>query len=420
MSIFDHVESAVRSYCRNWPTVFNRGQGSWIYDEGGRGYLDFFAGAGALNYGHNNSALKQGLLDYVTSDGIAHALDMSTIAKRDLLDTFVHLILKPRRLDYRIQFPSPTGASSVESALRLARKATGRTAVLGFANSFHGVTLGALLVSDSRLSRMDSTTPVSGRTPLPYNTHFGDNPDLSVVERRFDVSAVGQERPAAVIVETVQGEGGVNVASVQWLQALSRLCSDFGVVLIVDDVQAGCGRTGSFFSFENAGIVPDIVCLSKSISGYGLPLALTLIRPDLDVWEPGEHSGTFRGNNHAFITATKAIETYWSDNILEKQTVSKGESVRRELASLAAAYPHLSLGVRGAGLINGLSFLDGKQARSVCFAAFERGLLVETAGRQGEVVKLMPPLTTTDDELDTGLELLKASIEESVHESEGL
>jgi diaminobutyrate-2-oxoglutarate transaminase len=286
--------------------------------------------------------------------------------------------------------------------------------VLGFSNSFHGVTLGALLVSDSRLSRMDSTSPVSGGAPLPYNAHSGGYPDLRMVERRFDVSAVGQERPAAVIVETVQGEGGVNVASVQWLQALSRLCSDFGILLIVDDVQAGCGRTGSFFSFETAGIVPDIVCVSKSIGGYGLPLALTLIRPDLDVWEPGEHSGTFRGNNHAFITATKAIETYWSDDVLEKQTLSKGESVRQQLACLAAAYPQLSLGVRGAGLINGLSFLDGKQASSVCFAAFERGLLVETAGRQGEVVKLMPPLTTTDDELDTGIELLKASIEASV------
>ena len=300
MTIFEERESAVRSYCRTWPAVFDRAAGSWLYDENGRAYLDFFAGAGALNYGHNNPVLKRALLDYLAGDRVIHSLDMYTIAKREFLTAFDELILRPRQLDYQVQFPGPGGANSVEAALKLARKVTGRTGVISFTNAFHGMTLGALSITGNAFHRGGAGVPLAHATPMPFDPSAGSGaPGFLWLERLLDDSSSGLDKPAAVIVETVQGEGGINVARAEWLRSLAGLCQRHDILLIVDDVQMGCGRTGPFFSFETAGITPDIVCLSKSIGGYGLPLALTLIRPDLDIWQPGEHNGTFRGVNPA-------------------------------------------------------------------------------------------------------------------------
>ena len=289
---YTSIESEVRSYCRGWPTVMDTAQGSWVTDVDGRRYLDFFGGAGALNYGHNNPALKQALIDYLTADKIVHSLDMATVAKTDFLRTFNDVILAPRKLDYKVQFPGPTGANAVESALKLARKVTGRESIINFTNAFHGMTLGALSVTGNSMKRAGAGIPLVHATPMPYDNYFdGVTEDFHWFERVLDDSGGGLNRPAAVIVETVQGEGGVNVARAEWLQALEQLCRKRDILLIVDDVQMGCGRTGPFFSFEEAGITPDIVTLSKSISGYGLPMALTLFRRDLDVWTPGVHHG---------------------------------------------------------------------------------------------------------------------------------
>ena len=207
-----------------------------------------------------------------------------------------------------------------------------------------------------------------------------------------------------MIVETVQGEGGVNVARPEWLKALADLCKRREILLIVDDVQMGCGRTGPFFSFEIAGIEPDIVTMSKSISGYGMPMALTLFKPHLDVWAPGEHNGTFRGNNPAFVTAKKAIDTYWSDDTFENEVITKGERIRDSFISLCSA--HQGITTRGRGMVQGLVFDDAEKAGKVCALAYDRGLLVETSGPSDQVVKLLPPLTITNEELDQGLAIL--------------
>ncbi|MGH3910247.1 MAG: diaminobutyrate--2-oxoglutarate transaminase, partial [Pseudonocardiaceae bacterium] len=322
MSIFETLESQVRSYCRGWPVVFDRATGSWMYDEEGKPYLDFFAGAGALNYGHNHPELKRALIEYLERDGVTHGLDMTTVAKRIFLERFQQVVLGPRGLDYKVQFPGPTGANSVESALKLARKVTGRESIINFTNAFHGMTLGALSVTGNSMKRGGAGIPLVHATPMPYDNYLdGQTPDFLWFERLLEDSGSGLNEPAAVIVETVQGEGGLNVARFEWLKALEQLCRRHDMLLIVDDVQMGCGRTGPFFSFEPAGITPDIVSLSKSISGYGLPMALTLIRPELDVWEPGEHNGTFRGNNAAFVTATRALETFWTDDTLQRSTL---------------------------------------------------------------------------------------------------
>ncbi|MEW2355110.1 diaminobutyrate--2-oxoglutarate transaminase [Spirillospora sp. NPDC029432] len=411
MDVFAHLESEVRGYCRGWPTVFDTARGSTMTDESGKTYLDFFAGAGTLNYGHNNPQLKQRLMDYFMSDSVVHGLDMYTVAKRKFLETFQEIVLKPRGLDYKVQFPGPAGNHSVEAALKLARKYTGRESVISFTNAFHGMTLGALAVTGNSMKRDGAGVPLGHGVAMPYDNYLdGRTPDFLLLETMLDDSGSGLDKPAAVIVETIQGEGGINVATADWLRGLADLCRRHEILLIVDDVQMGCGRTGAFFSFEEAGITPDIVCLSKSLSGYGLPFAVTLMRRELDVWEPGEHNGTFRGFNPAFVTATAALEDYWTGEGMEKQTLAKGEQVERALNEIALEHAGAVDTVRGRGLAWGLVMRDADLAPRVCAEAFGRGLLMETSGPEGEVVKLLPPLTTTAEELATGLEIIAESV----------
>jgi diaminobutyrate-2-oxoglutarate transaminase len=391
--------------------VFDRALGSRLYDERGREYLDFFAGAGALNYGHNNPVLKQPLMEYLAADRIVHSLDMFTVAKREFLETFDELIIRPRGLTYRVQFPGPGGANAVEAALKLARKLTGGTEVLHFTNSFHGMTLGALAVTGSAMHRKASGMTLGHAMPLPYDHALDDRaPDFAWFDRLLKDSGSGLDRPAGVIIEAVQGEGGVNIARPEWLRGLAQRCADHGLPLILDDVQMGCGRTGPFFSFESADIRPDIVCLSKSISGYGLPVALTLIREDLDIWEPGEHNGTFRGVSPALVTATAAIQHFWREDALERTSLARGDRIAERLRALAASVTSTTVTTRGIGMVHGLAFDEAELAQQVASGAFSRGLLVETAGPEGEVVKLLPALTIPEDELDEGLAILADAV----------
>jgi diaminobutyrate-2-oxoglutarate transaminase len=411
MNIFEEVESEVRSYSRNWPAVFDVARGSELWDVEGKRYLDFFGGAGALNYGHNPPALKRPLLEYLERDGITHGLDMHTQAKADFLTAFRDRILKPRDMDYRVQFPGPTGTNAVESALKLARKISGKESMINFTNAFHGMTLGSLSVTGNSMKRGGAGIPLVHATPMPYDNYFdGKVPDFLWFEKVLDDTGSSLNDPAAVIVETVQGEGGINPARVEWLQGLADLCQRHGILLIVDDVQMGVGRTGPFFSFEEAGIRPDIVTISKSISGYGLPMALVLIKPEHDVWSPGEHNGTFRGNNPAFVTATAALHEYWSDDTLERNTIRKGEKVQEAFTRIAKDTTSVELTARGRGLARGIEFAQPELAAKVCATAFERGLLMETSGPSSEVMKILAPLTTTDDELDEGLEIIAESV----------
>ncbi|MGY1453052.1 diaminobutyrate--2-oxoglutarate transaminase [Streptomyces sp. SS8] len=414
LSIFQTLESEVRSYCRGWPTVFDRARGSYMYDEDGHAFLDFFAGAGSLNYGHNNPVLKRALLDYLERDGVTHGLDMSTTAKRAFLETFQEVVLRPRGLDHKVMFPGPTGTNAVEAALKLARKVKGRESIVSFTNAFHGMSLGSLAVTGNAFKRAGAGVPLVHGTPMPFDRYLdGKVEDFLWFERLLEDSGSGLNRPAAVIVETVQGEGGINVARAEWLRALADLCKRQDMLLIVDDIQMGCGRTGAFFSFEEAGITPDIITVSKSISGYGMPMALTLFRPELDVWEPGEHNGTFRGNNPAFVTAAATLNTYWADGQMEKQTLARGEQVEAALRAIAAEHPEEVADVRGRGLVWGMEFHDKARAGSVASRAFELGLLIETSGPESEVVKLLPALTISTEELDEGLRILARAVRET-------
>ncbi len=411
--VFDQLESEVRSYCRSFPVVFTKAQGHTLWDRDGKAYIDFFAGAGALNYGHNNPAIKRKIVDYLSKDGIVHSLDMATEAKESFLQTFQRVILQPRGLDYKVMFPGPTGTNAVESALKLARKVTGRETIFSFTNGFHGMTLGALAATGNRMKRSGAGVPLTNTVAMPYDRYLGDDIDtVGYIERLLEDDGSGVSLPAAMILETVQGEGGLKAASVDWLQRIAALCRKYGILLIADDIQAGCGRTGSFFSFEQAGIYPDIVCLSKSIGGYGLPLALTLFKPELDVWKPGEHNGTFRGNNLGFVAATEAL-SHWEDDRLSRGVYAKGQRIREVLAELADMWPQLAAEVRGRGMLQGLAIGVDGLAERICAHAFERGLIVETSGPRSEVIKIMPPLTIDDEALEQGLRILAASIQAS-------
>jgi len=410
MKTFETHESNVRGYIRDFPVVFATAKDAHLTDEDDNAYIDFFAGAGVMNYGHNNDVLKQAVLDYMQGDGIMHALDMGTEAKRDFLKTFNEVILQPRDLDYKIQFPGPTGTNAVESAIKLARKVTGRTQVVSFTNGFHGMTLGALALTGNASKRAGAGVPLGHVTAMPFDGYMGADTDtLAYFEAYLEDAGSGLDTPAAVVVETVQGEGGVNVASWKWLRNLEKLCRRHDILLIVDDIQMGCGRTGTFFSFETAGIKPDLVCLSKAIGGLGLPMALVLIRPDLDIWNPGEHNGTFRGNNLAFVAAAKALD-YWRDSALEEAVTKKGQIVRKRLDALAARFDKVGLNTRGRGLIQALeSDLDGF-AEEICREAFVNGLIMETAGIKSQVAKVMPPLTIDEDVLEQGLNILEKAV----------
>ncbi|MDA0810588.1 MAG: diaminobutyrate--2-oxoglutarate transaminase [Planctomycetota bacterium] len=409
MDIFDRLESNVRGYCRAFPTVFETASGHTMIDESGREYIDFFAGAGSLNYGHNHPVLKRRLIEYLSGNGIVHSLDMATSAKRRFLDTFEEVILQPRNLDYKVMFPGPTGTNSVEAALKLARKVTGRHNIVSFTNGFHGMTLGSLALTGNSGKRAGAGVPLSHVSHMPYCDYLGTEADtIAQLERFLEDSSSGLDLPAAFILETVQAEGGVNVATSGWLKALAELAARYEVLLIVDDIQVGCGRTGPFFSFESFGLQPDIVCLSKSLSGYGLPFAITLMKPHLDAFDPGEHNGTFRGHNAAFVTATAALDEFWRDDELSRKVRRDAELIRDTLLDLASEY---DAEIRGRGMIQGIQFETPDVASEISRAAFERGLIIETAGPKDEVVKALPPLTITDEGLREGLGILRESVE---------
>jgi len=415
MTIFNEMESNVRGYCRSFPVTFSSAQNALLTDTSDEKYIDFLGGAGTLNYGHNNPKLKQALIDYIESDGMTHGLDMHTEAKAAFMETFRDLILQPRNMHYRMQFTGPTGTNAVEAALKIARKNTGRQTIVSFTNGFHGVTQGAAAVTGNEKYKASFGMPLPGVQFMPYDGYMDDFDTLKYFEKALQDPSSGLGHPAAVIVECIQGEGGLNVASKEWLQGLEDICRRYSMVLIVDDIQAGCGRSGTFFSFEEAGISPGIVTLSKSLSGYGLPMAVVLLKEDLDIWKPGEHNGTFRGNNHAFITARRALEEYWSDDQFSREIQQKARLLSSQLKRIQAAHGG-QMKHKGRGLMQGLEFTDGRTADRITELAFQRNLIIETSGSHGQVVKVLCPLTIPVTELAQGLNILHDCVADAMAE----
>ena len=411
-TLYERRESGVRSYARSMPRQFGKAEGVWMHDSEGGRYLDFLSGCSTLNYGHNHPLLKQALLDYIAADGIAHGLDLHTDAKAAFLRAFEDVILTPRGLDYRVMFTGPTGTNAVEAAIKLARKVSGREMVVAFTNGFHGMTLGALACTGNAAKRGGAGVPLSHVAHEPYDGYYGPDVDTAdLLDQRLSDPSSGLDAPAAILVETVQGEGGLNAASPEWLRRIADIAKAHGALLIVDDIQAGCGRTGGFFSFEEMGFTPDIITMAKSLSGMGLPFALTLFRPEFDQFSPGEHNGTFRGNNHAFVTATAALRHFWSDDAFQVDVRRRGDLLEARLARIAAEY---GFETRGRGMMRGINTGSGELAGAVTSACFDAGLIIETSGAHDEVIKVLAPLVIDDATLGVGLDILETHIRKAV------
>jgi len=405
ITIFKRRESEARSYCRGFDTVFTSAQGSEMTDARGRRYIDFLAGCSSLNYGHNDPDMKAALIEHIASDGIAHGLDLHTETKAGFLEAFETHILKPRGMDHKVMFTGPTGANAVEAAMKIARKVTGRTNIIAFTNGFHGVTMGALAATGNGYHRGGAGMTLNGVTRMPFDGYMGDSIDTAeLLEKMLSDKSSGMDAPAAIMFETVQGEGGLNAARPEWVRRVAELAREHGALLIIDDIQAGCGRTGGFFSFEEMGVTPDIVTMAKSVSGFGLPMALMLVRPEHDVFGPAEHNGTFRGNTHAFVTARVAIEKFWSDRAFQDRIAAKAMILTTALGELAEMVPGAFL--KGRGLMQGVDVGSGELASEICARAFQEGLIIETSGPEDQVVKVLAPLTTPEETFRKGLNIL--------------
>lgn len=412
--IFARRESEARSYCRSFPTVFTRAEGATLSDASGREYIDFLAGCSTLNYGHNDPDMKAALIKHIKRDGVAHGLDMHTDAKAEFLKSFERLILRPRDMDHRVLFTGPTGANAIEAALKIARKATDRQNVIAFTNGFHGVTLGALAATGNGYHRAGAGVPLDNVTRMPFDGAMGAGIDtVEFLDRMLSGPSSGVEKPAAILLETVQGEGGLNAASRDWVHRIGELARARGVLLIVDDIQAGCGRAGGFFSFEEMGVSPDVITMAKSLSGYGLPLAAVLVKPQYDVFGPAEHNGTFRGNNHAFVTARVALEKFWADETFQATIAERGDYLESRLRKIATMVEGAY--VKGRGMMLGVDVGSGELAGDICRHAFQDGLVIETSGAHDEVVKVLCPLTIERETLARGLDILEAAVADSIH-----
>jgi diaminobutyrate-2-oxoglutarate transaminase len=412
MSVFEQRESDIRAYCRVYPVVFDKASNARQTDEDGKEYIDFFAGAGVLNFGHNNERMTSAVIEYIQSGGVLHALDMKTTAKRKFMERFEKVILKPRKMTHKMQFIGPTGTNAVEAAMKLARRVTARQDIVAFTRGFHGMTLGSLAATANRYFRGAAGVPLNHVSHQPFGC---DKPcigcesgcglgSLEKLKGLYRDTSSGVTPPAAFLLETVQAEGGVNVASKEWLQAVADMAKEFGSLLIIDEIQVGMGRTGSFFSFDDMDIDPDIICMAKGLGGMGTPIAMNLIKPEVDeYWSPGEHTGTFRGQSISFVAGTEAIN-YFEDNALMKSVKAKADVMVKALEPLEARFE--SIQVRGKGMIVGLDVTTGERAKAIVDECFKAGLLIASCGTGGRVVKLIPPLTIPDDDLAKGLKIL--------------
>lgn len=407
-NVFERFESTVQNAVRAAPIVFDKASGSELFDERGNRYIDFHSAGGSQSFGHCNIKVCSALIDYLCNDRIVQSRDRRSVAKRNFIQAFASRILQPRGLDHRILFTDPANGMAMEIALRIARRHKQRSSVVAFTNSHHGLTEASLAVTSA--SRISSAAFDFRHNVvfMPYCAYLGEDVDTIAYLRRYlEDSASGLELPAAVIVETTQVHGGVNLASDRWLKGLEALCREFSVLLIVDETYTGFGRTGGFFSFETAGLNPDMIVVSNAIAS-GLPISVLLLRPELDHWHPGDQVGVFQGDNLAFVAATEVL-SQWNDTFIQ-EIAERSRNLADELTKLPSQFPHRQLRVRGKGMIWALEFDRPASAAVVAAWALERGLIIEPARLKDNVLLVFPPLTIGEDVLREGLDHLNEAV----------
>ncbi|MBR7834776.1 diaminobutyrate--2-oxoglutarate transaminase family protein [Actinospica durhamensis] len=424
-------ESSARSYARHLPVVPVRAEGMTVYGADGRSYLDCLSGAGSLALGHNHPVAVEAIRKVLDDGAPLHVLDLATPIKDAFTETLLSLLPPGLAGDAKLHFCGPSGADAVEAAIKLARAATGRTGLVAFTGAYHGMTAAALAATGSVAARGVAGVPDAGVTRLPFPQDYrcpygvggiaGERIAVEHARRLFDDPGSGMTPPAAMLVEPVQGEGGVIPAPDGWLRALRTLAAEHRVPLIADEVQTGLGRTGELWGVDHAEVVPDMMVLSKAIGG-GLPLAVLVYRGEYDVWDEGAHTGTFRGHQLAMAAGTATMR-FIVEHSLTERARKLGDRLREDLAEAAAHLPAIG-DVRGRGLMIGVDLVDPDVApdalgarpaapglaRRVRTEALERGLIVELGGRHGAVLRLLPPLIMTELEAEQVRDLVLASI----------
>lgn len=431
-------ESNARSYPRRIPLALKRASGIHVEDVEGRRFIDCLAGAGTLALGHNHPVVIAAIRQVLADELPLLTLDLTTPVKDQFVQDLFGLLPEALAAEAKIQFCGPTGTDAVEAALKLVRSATGRSTVLSFQGGYHGMSQGAL----SLMGSLGPKRPLAGLLnngvqflPFPYDYRCpfglggveGVKVNLHYLENLLNDPEAGVALPAAVIVEAVQGEGGVIPADLDWLRGVRRITEKAGVALIVDEIQSGFGRTGKMFAFEHAGIIPDVVVMSKAIGG-SLPLAVMVYRDWLDTWQPGAHAGTFRGNQMAMATGS-AVMRYLKEQRLPEHAAAMGERLREHLLILQRDYPQLG-DVRGRGLMLGVELVDpagapdaqghppqhARLAPLVQRECLKRGLILELGGRHGSVVRFLPPLIISAAQIDQVADIFGKAVAAAVAE----
>ena len=424
-------ESEVRSYPRRLPIAIKQAYGVLVEDTRGQIFLDCLAGAGTLALGYNHPEINQALKNQLDSGLPYQTLDIATKAKTDFIQSVKNFLPQELGENCVIQFCGPSGADAVEAAIKLAKQTTGRNTMFAFRGAYHGMTNGTMgmmgnLGTKARRTGLMSDVhfmpfPYDLRCPFGLGGEDGARAGIRYIERLLNDDEAGIMKPAAIIVEPIQGEGGVIPAPAFWLQELRRICDEHEILLIFDEIQCGVGKSGYHFAFEEAGIVPDILCLSKAIGG-GLPMSLLVINKEHDTWLPGEHTGTFRGNQLAMVSGAKALEIIERDNLVEHANVA-GQYLRLGLEGIQKRVNCIA-DVRGKGLMLGVEICqpnhkrnkfgepasDGELTLSIQRAALERGLMVEKGGRDGSVIRFLPPLIISFEQIDFALRVLEEAI----------
>jgi diaminobutyrate-2-oxoglutarate transaminase len=423
----DARESSARTYPRRLPIAIARGSGSYVQDLDGNVFIDFLNGAGSLPLGHSHPELLEAIQSQLPV--FQHGLDFPTEVRDEFASLHLSMLPAEMRSRTKIGFCGPTGANAVEAALKLCKTATGRSEVVAFQGGYHGGSHGAMAVSSlvSQKERVANQMPGVHFFPYPYalrSSIAGDPHTLGLrcveyFERSLRDPSGGIPLPAAAIVEVVQGEGGVIPASTDFLQGIRRVTRELGIPLIVDEIQCGCGRSGSWFAFEQHGIVPDVIVASKAAGGLGMPVAIILFDEDLDAWEAGAHTGTFRGNQLAFAAGVAAIRIIKRDRVLDNVR-ELGAVAMAGLQELVDSY-EIVAEARGVGLMLGLELVDpltgepnSIAAAAVQRAALEGGLIVELGGRGDGVVRLLPPLNVSHQTLSQALEILRGALDAAI------
>jgi diaminobutyrate-2-oxoglutarate transaminase len=426
-------ESSARSYPRKFPIAIAKAKGSWVEDVEGKRYIDFLNGAGTLALGHNDEEINQAMVDLIQSGAALHTLDLTTPTKDKFVETLFSILPKELAANAKVQFCSPSGTDATDAAIKLCKTATNRSTILAFSGGYHGMSHGAMALTGKANAKLKVANimpgvqfvpyPYSYRCPMGIGGEGGTKACIAYLERLLKDPESGLTKPAAIILEPIQGEGGVIPAPIEFLQAVRRITQELDIPMICDEIQCGMGRSGKVFAFEHAGIIPDVILISKAVGG-SQPMSVVVYNKKLDVWGEGAHAGTFRGNQVGMAAGIVAMRRI-SDPAFLSEVTRKGDYMKSRFEKLQSEVSIIG-DVRGKGLMLGIEFIDpngpkdlmghpepaGEITARVQRLCFEKGLIMEKGGRNGAVMRCLCPLNIPDEDIDKALSIFEEAVKE--------